>query len=73
MCRFSIAHEKVLLQVSQLSALAIRVPATRGEKFILNFDWVAIKEGEVRGVLLSAQSFVHSLHFTQRSFSLSLV
>ena len=46
----------------------IRGPATRGERFFIKLDCVAIKEEEVRGVLLCVQDFVHSPHFTQRSF-----
>ena len=46
----------------------IRGPAIHSEKFIIMLDGVAITEEEVRGVLLCAQDFVRSPHFTQRSF-----
>ena len=58
----------MMFQVFQLSALVIRGPATRGEKFIVSLDRVAIREEKVRGVLLCVQDFVRSLHFTQRNF-----
>ena len=51
-----------------MTAFAIRGPATRGEKFIVSLDRAAIKEEEVRGVLLCVQDFVRSQHFTQRNF-----
>ena len=65
---FPIAHETVMFQVFQLTALVIRGPATLGERFIINLDRVAIKENEVRGVLLCKQVFVQRPHFTHRSF-----
>ena len=43
-------------------------PATRGEKFIVSLDRVAVKEEEVRGVMLCVQDSVRRPHFTQRSF-----
>ena len=46
----------------------IRGPPTHGENFIVSLSRVAIKEEEVRGVLLCVQDFVRSPHFTQRSF-----
>ena len=46
----------------------IRGPPTHVEKFSICLDRVAIKQGEVRGVLLCVQDFVRSPHFTQRSF-----
>ena len=61
--------ELLLLQVFQLTTLVICGPPTHGEKFIISVDCVAIKEEEVRGVLLCVQDFVRSPHFTQRSFS----
>ena len=48
--------------------LVIRSPANRGEKFIVSLDRVAIKQEEVRGILLCVQDSVRSHHFTQRSF-----
>ena len=51
----SIAHETVMFQAFQLTALVIRDPATRGERLNINFDRFAIKEEEVRGVLLCVQ------------------
>ena len=53
------SHELLLFQIFQLT--------TQGEKFIISLDRVAIKEEEVRGVLLSVKYFVRSPHFTQRS------
>ena len=41
---------------------------TSGDKFTINLVRIAIKEEEVRGVLLSVQDFVTSPHFTQRNF-----
>ena len=67
MCDFSIAHETVRFQVFQLTALVIRGPATHDERFVIHLDSVAIKEGEVSGVLLCVQDFVQSPHFTQRN------
>ena len=64
----SFAHETMMFQVFQLTALVMRGPATRGKKFIVSLDRVAIKKEEVRGVLLCAQNFVRSPHFTQKSF-----
>ena len=64
----SIAHETKMFQVFQLTAVVIRVTATRDEKFVINLDRVAIKEEEVRGVLLCVQNFVQSAQFTESSF-----
>ena len=61
-------HELLLFQVFPLTILVIRGPASRGEKFIVSFDRVAIKKEDVRGVLLCLQVFVRSPHSTQRSF-----
>ena len=58
----------LLFQVIQLTTLVIRWHAIHGEKFIVSLNCVTIKEEEMRGVLLCAQDFVRSLHFTQRSF-----
>ena len=58
----------MLFQVFQLTTLMIRGPTTHGEEFIISLDSVAIKEKEVRGVLLCVQDFVRSPHFTERSF-----
>ena len=52
----------------QVTVLVMRGPASRGEKFIVSLDRVAIKEQDLRGVLLCVQDFVRSPHFTQRSF-----
>ena len=57
-------HRTVIFQVFHLTELVIRGPAIRGEMFIIKFDRVAIKEEEVRGVLLCMQNFVRSPHFT---------
>ena len=65
---FTIAHETVIFQVFQLTLLVIRGPGTRGERFIINLDRVAIKKGEARVVLLFMQDFVWSPNFTQRNF-----
>ena len=46
----------------------IRGPSTHGEKFTISLDRVAIKEEEMRGVVLCVQDFVPSPQFTQRSF-----
>ena len=48
--------------------LVIRGPATHGETFNISLNRVAIKEEEVRGVLLCVQDFGRSPHFTPRSF-----
>ena len=58
----------LLLQVFQLTTLVIRGPATRGEKFVVSLDRVAVKEEEVRCVLLCVWDFVRSPHFAQRRF-----
>ena len=65
---FPFVQETVMFRVFQLTAVLIRGPATCGERFIHKIDRVAIKEEEVRGVLLCEQDFVSSPHFTQRSF-----
>ena len=65
---FCFPHEISLFQVIQLTTLLIRGPSNQGEKIILSFDRVAIKEEEVRNVLQCVQDFVRSPHFTQRSF-----
>ena len=62
------AHETVIIQVFHLTAPVIRGPATRGERFNINNDRVAIKDGGVRGVLLCVQDYVRSPYFRQRSF-----
>ena len=61
-------QETMIFQVFQLTALVIRGPATRSEKFIVSLDRVAIKEEDVRGVLLCVQDFVRCAHFTPRIF-----
>ena len=55
-------------QVFQITALALRGPLPSGEKFLVNLDWVAIREDIVRSVLLCVQDFVRDPVFTQRSF-----
>ena len=60
--------ELLLFQVFQLTTLVIRGPPTRSEKFTISLDRVAIREEEVRGVLLCVQDFVRSPHFTERGF-----
>ena len=57
-----------MFQVFQLTALVIHGRVTRGEKFIVSLNHVAIKEEEVRGILLCVQDFIRVPHFTQRSF-----
>ena len=57
-----------MFQVFQLTALVIRGPAVRGEKFFIDLDRVAIKEEDVRGVPFSSQDFFRSPHFTHKSF-----
>ena len=57
-----------MFQVFQLTTLVIRGPPTHGEKFTISPDRVAIKEKEVRSVLLCVQDYVRSPHFTKRSF-----
>ena len=52
----------------QLTTLLICGPPTYGEKFSISLDRIAVKEEEVRGVLLCVQDFVGSPHFKQRSF-----
>ena len=59
-----------MFQVFQLTALVIRGPATRGQRFIKNLDRVAIGGGEACGVLLCVQDFVRSPLFTQKGFIL---
>ena len=56
-----------VFQVFQLTTLVIRGPPLHDEKFTISLDRLAIKEEEVRGVLLCVQDFVRSRHFTQRS------
>ena len=46
----------------------IRGTPTHGEKFTVSLNSVAIKEVEVRCVLLCVQDFVRSPHSTQRNF-----
>ena len=58
-----------MFQVFQLTTLVIRGPVSRGKKFIVSLDHVAIKRKEARGVLLCVQDFVRSPHFTQKSAS----
>ena len=58
----------MLFQGFQLTTLVIRGPANCGKRLIVSLDCVAIKEEEVRGVLLCVQDFFRSPHFTQRSF-----
>ena len=55
MCRVAIAPDSVMIQVFQLTELVISAPATRGERFVICLDRVAIKEGGVRGFLLCAR------------------
>ena len=55
-------------QVFKLTALIVRRPLTRGERFIINLDRVMICEEEVQSAILCVQDFVRSPHFTQRSF-----
>ena len=62
------AHKLMLFQVFQLTALVMRGPATPIHICFVSYDRVAIREEEVRGVLLCVQDFVRSSHFTQRSF-----
>ena len=57
-----------MFQVFELLAPVIHGPASRGGKFVVSLDRVAIKEEEVRGVLLCVQDFVRSRHFIQRYF-----
>ena len=57
-----------LLQVFQLSALAICGPVTSAEKFTVNLDRVAIRENVVCVVLLCVQDFVRDPVCTQRRF-----
>ena len=58
----------VSFQVFQLAALALRGPLPSGEKFTVKLDRVAIREDQVRCVLLCVQEFVRDPVFTQRSF-----
>ena len=46
----------------------IRGILSYGEKFSISLDRVAVKEEELRGILLCVQDFVRSPHFTQSSF-----
>ena len=62
------AHEIVMYQVFQLTTHMIRGSASRDKKFVVILDCVAVKEEDVRGVLLCVQDFVRSPHFTQKSF-----
>ena len=57
-----------MLHGFQLTNFLIRGPSSRGEKFIVSLDRVAIEEEEVRGGLLCVQDFVKTPHFKQRSF-----
>ena len=66
---FSLPHEIPMFQVLQLFTFVIRSLATCGENYFVSFDRIAIKEEEVRGVLLCVQDFVRSPHFTQRKLS----
>ena len=65
---FAFGQDTVMFQVFQLTALVIRGPAIRGERFTINLDRVATKGEEVPGVLLCVQDFVRSPHFILRSF-----
>ena len=65
---FSIGHETFMFQVFHLTALVIRGPAARDQRFIINLERAAINGEEVRGVLLCVEDFVRSQRFTQRSF-----
>ena len=65
---FSMVLDTVMFQAFHLRALMIRGSATRGQRFIINLDRVAIKEEQVRGVLLCVQDFVRGPQFTQRNF-----
>ena len=51
-----------------MTTLVIRGSSAKCEEFTINLDRVAIKNKEVRGVLLCVQDFVRSPHFTQRNF-----
>ena len=57
-----------MFTVFQLTALVSHDPATRGERFIVNLVRVAVKEEEMRGVLLCVQDIVRSPQFSQKSF-----
>ena len=58
-----------MFQVFQLTTFVIRGSPTQGEQFAISLDRVAIKNEEVRGVLLCVQDFVRSPHFTLEFFS----
>ena len=66
---FCLPHEIPMFQVLQFFTFVIRSPATCGENYFVSLDRIAIKEEEVRGVLLCVQDFVQSAHFTQRKLS----
>ena len=59
---------RVSFQVFQITALALRGPLPSGEKYLVNWDRVAIREDIVRSVLLCVQDFIRDPVFTQRSF-----
>ena len=65
---FCFPHKILLFQVFQLTTLVIRGPATRGDKFVISLERIAIKKEEVHGVLLCEQDFFRGAHFTLRSF-----
>ena len=71
MCRVAIAPDSVMIQVFQSTELVIPAPATRGERFVICLDRVAIKEGGVRGVLLCVQDFDRSPQFLREASSRS--
>ena len=53
----------MIIQVFQLTTLVLRGPATRGERFAISLDRVAIPD---RDVLVCAQIFARILHFIKR-------
>ena len=55
-----------MYHVFQLTALLVRGPATRGERFAISLNWVANPDQEEHGVLICVQDCVRSPHFTQR-------
>ena len=65
---FLIALEIVMFQVFQLTALVIHGPAIRGKSFKISRDRVAIKQENMRGVVLCARDFVRNPHLRQRHF-----
>ena len=57
-----------MFQVFQLTTLVIRSLVSRVEQLLVSLERVAIREEEVRGVLLCVEDFARSPHFTRRSF-----